>query len=172
MAGSAGNRRDKDLLVTAGTGDPFQGGAELEVAEKATPARRGHLTRGWVKQKLIKELALGVKMQSVLAEEYGVSKNSISLFKKRYAMEIEEAKKDLANEYAGNWIADKRNRLAELEAAATKMAKGSSPRDAEVLVGILRAASEELGQLPARTQINVSTENVTYQIVGVDPEDI
>jgi hypothetical protein len=36
----------------------------------------------------------------------------------------------------------------------------------------LKAVAEELGQLPARQQVNVSTENVTYQIVGIDVGDL
>ena len=36
----------------------------------------------------------------------------------------------------------------------------------------LHGLAEELGQLPARTQVNVSTETTVYEIVGLDPEDI
>lgn len=163
----------KDVVVAAGSGDPMQGGAEIEPAEPAArKATKGHLERGWVRHRLIRELALGEKRGVDLAAEYGVSRTSITNFKNRYAFEIEEVRNNLADEYAGLWVARKRERIAELQQAAEKMARGSSPRDAEVLVTILKAASEELGQLPARTQVNVSTENVTYQIVGIDPEDI
>lgn len=135
-------------------------------------ARKGHLERGWVKHRLIRDFALGEKTGGQLAKEYGVSQTSISAFKKRYAMDIEEVRNHLADEYAGVWVAQKLNRIREYQEAAEKMSNGTSPRNQEVLVSILKAVAEELGQLPARAQVNVSTENVTYQIVGIDLDDL
>ena len=135
-------------------------------------ARKGHLERGWVKHRLIRDFALGEKSGRDLALEYGVSQTSISAFKKRNAMEIEEVRNNLADEYAGVWVAQKINRIREYQSAAEKMASGTAPRNQEVLVSILKAVAEELGQLPARQQVNVSTENVTYQIVGIDVGDL
>jgi len=135
-------------------------------------ARKNHLERGWVKHRLIRDFALGEKSGRELAVEYGVSETSISAFKKRNAMEIEEVRNHLADEYAGVWVATKLNRIREYQAAAEKMAAGNAPRNQEVLVSILKAVAEELGQLPARQQVNVSTENVTYQIVGIDVGDL
>lgn len=137
-----------------------------------TPARKGHLDRGWVKHRLIRDYALGEKTGAQLAKEYGVSQTSMSLFKKRHAMDIEEVRNNLADEYAGVWVAKKIERIREYQEAAEKMAVGTSPRNAEVLTSILKAVAEELGQLPARQQVNVSTENVTYQIVGIDLDDL
>lgn len=131
-------------------------------------ARKGHLDRGWVKHRLIRDFALGEKTGGQLSQQYGVSQTSISAFKKRYAMEIEEVRNHLADEYAGVWVAQKLDRIREYQEAAEKMSRGDSPRNAEVLTTILKAVAEELGQLPARAQVNVSTENVTYQIVGID----
>jgi len=37
---------------------------------------------------------------------------------------------------------------------------------------IFAAVAEELGDLPARTQVNISNENVTYEIVGLSVDDI
>lgn len=151
----------------------MQGTAELSpVRSDRRPAQKGHLERGWVKHRLIRDFALGEKSGAELAVIYGVSKNSISLFKKRNALEIEEVRNNLADEYAGVWVAQKMARIQEYQEAAEKMARGSSPRNAEVLVTILKAVAEELGQLPARTQVQVSTENVTYQVVGINPEDL
>lgn len=135
-------------------------------------ARKGHLERGWVKHRLIRDFALGEKSGRELSLEYGVSQTSMSAFKKRNAMEIEEVRNHLADEYAGVWVAQKINRIREYQNAAEKMADGRSPRNQEVLVSILKAVAEELGQLPARQQVNVSTENVTYQIVGIDVGDL
>ena len=171
------NRRSKDVVVAAGTGDPMQGGSaskELDPADrsKSRPAVKGHLERGWVKHRLIRDFALGEKTGVELAEQYGCSVTSISQFKKRHSMEIEEVRNNLADEYAGVWVAQKLDRIREYQEAAEKMAAGSSPRNAEVLVSILKAVAEELGQLPARTQVNVQNNQVEYQIVGVSPDDI
>lgn len=171
------NRRNKDVIVAAGRDDtPFQGGqGEIELSPKppaSRPAVKGHLERGWVAHRLIRDFALGEKTGAELAVQYGVSQTSISQFKKRHALEIEEVRNNLADEYAGVWVAQKIDRIREYQQAAEKMAAGSSPRNAEVLVSILKAVAEELGQLPARTQVNVANTNVTYEIVGIDPDDI
>jgi hypothetical protein len=170
------NRRSKDLVVAKDVDDPMGAGtqpAELSpVRSDRRPATKGHLERGWVKHRLIRDFALGEKSGIVLSEQYGVSRAAISAFKKRYSLEIEEVRNNLADEYAGVWVAQKIDRIREYQQAAEKMAAGSSPRNAEVLVSILKAVAEELGQLPARTQVNVSQENVTYEIVGISPEDI
>jgi|SRR5690606_10322564 len=169
-------RGGKDVVVAAGNGDAFQGsaGAELDPANKSRGRRavKGHLERGWVAHRLIRDFALGEKTGVQLAEQYGVSVTAISQFKKRHALEIEEVRNNLADEYAGVWVAQKINRIREYQQAAEKMAQGSTPRSAEVLVSILKAVAEELGQLPARTQVQVNQANVTYEIVGIDPDDI
>lgn len=163
---------DVKILQPGADDDGFQAS---ESAKELTPrrsdgqvARKNHLERGWVKHRLIRDFALGEKSGRTLAQEYGVSETSMSAFKKRNSMEIEEVRNNLADEYAGVWVAQKLNRIREYQAAAEKMANGASPRNQEVLVSILKAVAEELGQLPARQQVNVSTENVTYQIVGID----
>ena len=163
----------KDVVVQPGDGDPMQGTAELSpVRSDGRTPTKGHLERGWVKHRLIRDFALGEKTGRQLSEQYGVSQTSITNFKRRYAMEIEEVRNNLADEYAGVWVAQKLDRIREYQEAAEKMAKGNSPRNAEVLVTILKAVAEELGQLPARTQVNVQNNQVTYEIVGVSPDDI
>ena len=165
-----------DVKVTGDDGDGFgasEASKELDPKRKdGAVAVKGHLERGWVKHRLIRDLALGEKTGQQLAEQYGVSRTSIQNFKKRYALETEEVRNNLADEYAGVWVAQKLNRIREYQEAAEKMAEGKTPRQAEVLVSILKAVAEELGQLPARTQVNVSQENVTYEIVGVSVDDI
>lgn len=157
-----------------GVFDASEVGKELDPADASRnrAATKGHLERGWVKHRLIRDFALGEKTGRELAVIYGCSVSSISLFKKRYSMEIEEVRNNLADEYAGVWVAQKINRVREYQQAAEKMANGSSPRNAEVLVSILKAVAEELGQLPARTQVNVSTETTVYEIVGISSDDI
>lgn len=162
----------KDVVVSKDGG-----GTELE--RKLTPVRsdgrtagKNHLERGWVAHRLIRDFALGEKTGIQLSAEYGVSQTSISAFKKRHSMEIEEVRNNLADEYAGVWVAQKLNRVREYQQAAEKMASGTSPRNQEVLVSILKAVAEELGQLPARTQVQVNTAAVTYQVVGIDPSEL
>ena len=169
------NRRGQDVVRQPSDGDPMAASSkELDPARasRSRPAVRGHLDRGWVRHRLIRDFALGEKTGVELAAQYGCSNQSISQFKRRYALEIEEVRNALADEYAGVWVARKLDRIREYQEAAEKMASGSSPRNAEVLVSILKAVAEELGQLPARTQVNVSQENVTYEIVGISPDDI
>lgn len=127
------------------------------------------LERGWARATLIRELALEEVNQAFLADKYGVSRSAITQFKHRHEVEIVEIRNNLANEYADLWVANKRNRLAELQAAAEKMAAKPDARSAEVLAKLLKDAAEELGDLPTRTQVNVNTANVTYEVVGIDP---
>lgn len=166
----------KDVVVAAGNGDAFQGSqGEKELTPRRSDGRtamKGHLERGWVKHRLIRDFAIGEKTGAALAVQYGVSQTSISAFKKRHAMAIEEVRNNLADEYAGVWVAQKLDRIREYQNAAEKMANGTSPRNQEVLVSILKAVAEELGQLPARTQVQVNTQNVTYEIVGISPDEL
>lgn len=164
---AAGTVSDEELALM-GT----ESSKELDPKPKATVARKNHLERGWVRHRLIRDFALGEKTGAELAAQYGVSQTSISSFKKRHGLEIEEVRNNLADEYAGVWVAQKMARIQEYQQAAEKMASGSSPRNAEVLVTILKAVAEELGQLPARTQVNVSTETTVYEIVGISVDDI
>lgn len=165
----------KDVVVAHGDGDAFQGtaGAELTPARSdGAAARKNHLERGWVMHRLIRDFAIGEKTGLELSKQYGVSQNSISAFKKRHTLEIDEVRDNMADQYAGVWVAQKLDRIREYQVAAEKMASGQSPRSQEVLTSILKAVAEELGDLPARTQVQVSTENVTYQVIGINPEDL
>lgn len=165
-----------DVKRAKGEVEVFSGtdsGRELD--PKRSDGRRpvkNHLERGWVKHRLIRELALGERKNVELAAQYGVSPTSISNFKRRYGLEIEEVRNALADEYAGVWVAQKLARIQEYQQAAEKMASGSSPRNAEVLVTILKAVAEELGQLPARTNVQVNNETTVYQVVGISEDDI
>lgn len=150
-----------------------EGSKELDPRRSdSAPARKGHLERGWVKHRLLRDFALGEKSQRELAVLYGCSITSISAFKKRHVLEIEEVRNNLADQYAGVWVARKLDRIREYQNAAEKMASGESARNQEVLVSILKAVAEELGDLPARTQVNVSSETTVYQVVGISEDDI
>lgn len=150
-----------------------------EVEQKTAPARtdketrrpvRGHLERAPIKHRLLRDLALGEMHQGELAEKYGCSRPAISQFKRRHTVAINSIRENLADEYAGVWVAKKLDRLRAYQDKAEQMLDGRSPRDAEVLVTILKAVAEELGDLPARAQVNVTNQSVTYQVVGIDPD--
>jgi hypothetical protein len=150
---------------------PRKSGKDLAPAERQR-ATRGALERSWTRHRLIRDMALEEKTGAELARIYGVSPAAISLFKKRHLHEVEEIRENLADEYAGVWVARKLERIRSYQDAAEKMSSGESPRQAEVLVGILKAVAEELGDLPARQQVTVNTADVTYQILAVDIEDL
>lgn len=133
---------------------------------------KGYLERGWVKHRLIRDIALAEHSGQVLAGMYRCSEQAISQFKKRHALEIDEVRNNLADEYAGVWVAKKLERIRAYQEAAEKMAESQSPRNAEVLTSILKAVSEELGQLPQRTAVQINQQQVEYKIVGIDPEDL
>lgn len=165
----------KDVVVKRNSEEGEEQESSKELSPRRSDGRRpakGHLDRGWVKHRLIRDFAIGEKTGQDMAIEYGVSQNSISIFKKRYSLEIEEVKNNLADEYAGVWVAKKLDRIREYQNAAEKMASGESARSQEVLVNILKAVAEELGDLPARQQVHVSGESVTYAVIGITPEDL
>lgn len=143
-----------------------------EPTSQASSRPRRPLGRGWVKRKLIIDLAKGEKTQRVLAKEYGVSQPSISEFKIKHAAEISEAAKNLEDEFVGLWVANKANRLAEYEADIERVnEQGAS--DLASKHRALRHVAEELGHIPNKVTLagEVSTR-VTYEVVGVPPEDL
>ncbi|MFF7734259.1 hypothetical protein [Streptomyces sp. NPDC007984] len=134
------------------------------------------LERGWRKAQLIRQLALGELTQTRLGELYGVSQASISRFAARYTGEIETVRYNLAEKVQQGaeelWVTQKHNRLAEYQDVAERMGGVSTPRAQEIRMQALRNVAEELGDLPARTQVDISTSTVSYQVVGIDPADI
>lgn len=126
--------------------------------------------RGWVRLQLIRELALGEKTSLELGEKYGMTAGSIRGFATRNKAEIEHVKANIDDEYAGLWIADKRNRIAEYEADVgqinTELAKETDDRLIRTKAAVLRQAAEELGQLTQKVE---TTGQVNYTITGIDP---
>jgi len=157
-----------DLVPHGEVQDGVKGTARPEPGQ----AKRYALEKPWVRGKLIRDLAIGEMTQDALGIRYGVSRKSITEFKKRHDAEVESVRSQIDDEYAGEWIANKLDRLRVYQEAAERMAEGRSPRNAEVLVNILKGAAEELGQLPARTQVQVNTQNVEYKVYGINPDDL
>lgn len=138
---------------------------------------RGTVLRGPVKVRLIHDLALDAWTERLLAEQYGVSQPTVHEFKERHAYQIAAAREDIENHLAGLWIADKLNRLAELEddvERINEVLESTKPADRPRLYlakhRALRNAAEELGQLAPRA-VSVGT-TVRYEIVGVDMDQL
>ena len=144
----------------------------LDNDETEVPRNPFPLERGWVKHKLIREIAEGKKTNVTLAVEYGTTPTSISNFKRRHATLVEQAKQDLADKFADLWIADKRNRLAELQADVDNMGDDPDPDLLKIKHAAMKQAAEELGQLPSRMGVSVQAATVSFQIEGVDLETL
>lgn len=126
---------------------------------------------------LMRELAVGDKTQAELAAIYGVHQTSISDFKIRWSAEIAEIAEDLESEFAGLWIAEKRQRVADLEQIAERMAElaaqdDPNPKFIKLQLDALQRAADELGQLNTRAPARESTDDVVYEIEGVDPTEV
>jgi hypothetical protein len=132
--------------------------------------------------KLIRELAKGERTHRELAEELAVSGQAVDAFAKRHAARIAEVAARLDDEFAGLWIAEKANRIEVLQGQVDDIADLMADPESAAKAGVqaaemfrtaqsaLRAVSEELGQLPARTVRHEGGVSVRYEVVGVDTE--
>ncbi|MEU1554326.1 hypothetical protein ABZ517_16605 [Streptomyces scabiei] len=136
-----------------------------QAPEPKGPRNWGKLERPGIRRKLIHELARAEKTQQQLADEYGVAKSSITEFKQRHVDHIREVAQNLEDEFAGLWIAQKIDRLAEMQDMYEDTTL--TPRQIETRLAALRHAAEELGQIPNRTTINL-TQPVRVEIAGVE----
>lgn len=150
-------------------------------------ASPGALERPHVRLQLIKQLAAGDQTRAALARLHGVSGEAIRQFADRHAPRITELQGKLDDEFAGLWVADKANRLAHYQQqiedvaaileAEPEIDEGKASRGAGVNVSTaelmrvqasaLRAIADELGQIPARMQVEHSG-SLAIQINGVD----
>lgn len=161
----------------------------------STRADRGKLG-GLKRMEVMRALALGEESQSQIAERYGVSQPAIAQFKARYAVEIQEIRENMADQFAGLWITKKHNRLAMYEEIAAQALKptpkvtpaGKVVRDVDPITGnaetvmeidgrlaaqVAKQAAEEMGQLPTRLQVSGEMNTTTtYRVEGVAPEDL
>jgi len=151
--------------------------------------------RGHIAYSLIQDLARQEKRVSRLARDYGVSESAIRQFRDRKAVEIAAARKHIENEFETLWIADKVKRLAEYQddverineslpdgvlVGLTMEGDGDEPKTIVIedkgttallrtKAKLLRNAAEEMGQLPARTNIQVvAPQTIVYEVAGVD----
>ena len=155
-------------------------------------AKPGHLERGHVRLAIIRALAAGAT-QGEMARKYEVSAQAMSLFVRRHADAIDAQRSKLDDEFAALWVASKANRLAEYQAQIDYVAAvleddeddpdqpaedgARAPRKAGVNVSTaellrtaqtaLKAVADELGQIPARMQVEHSGR-VEVVLNGVD----
>lgn len=141
----------------------FEGVIPEQAPERRT-SHKGKLERAYARRRLIIELAKGEKTERQLAAIYECAPSAINQFKQRHLAAITETSENLGNEFAGLWIAQKLDRLAELEAL---FEDGISARDRETKAMLLRHAAEELGQIPNKTTVDVTAE-VKVKIEGLD----
>ena len=127
----------------------------------------------WLRRTLCRELAAGEVKRAALARKYGVTPAAITLFAKRHGAEIDAIKRDLDDQFAGLWIADKAARIATYQADLEQSSTGGFGTHFEQIrtrTQILRAVAEELGQLPGKQPIISAV--VQHIIVGVDLEQL
>lgn len=134
--------------------------APAPAGRKLTPADR---------LDLIRALAAGDARRSDLARRYGISRPYVTQFAQENARQIDAVRRDLDNEFAGLWIADKAKRIAAYEADHDLSAGGDYAAHYEQVrtrAQILRNVAEELGQLPrGNTAVIVP---VVHVIEGID----
>lgn len=152
---------------------------------------------GRVKYELINHLAKGEIKQTELARRYGVTPAAITEFKRRHKDKIADLIAAKMDGMALLWVADKKKRIAEYQEALERIEGAEAERkaavlaamgetlDAEALVSmseqlkpdpavirtqakLLRNIAEELGQLPARLQIEMGETRVRHVLEGVD----
>lgn len=158
------NQADPLAMPEALTGD---------TAAKGSAKRHAYpLSRGWVKHKLIHEVARKEKSTTQLAEEYGVTTSAISQFKTRHATRIAEVEQDIENAFAGLWIAQKEARLAEYQEDVDRIGDADDPALLRIKAAMLKAVAEEMGHLPTKTSMQVEKNKVTYTIEGVDLDEL
>ena len=145
--------------------EPFE--RSPEAARRSLP-----LERGWVRYKLIRQLAEGLKSNIQLAEEHGCTATAISQFKGRHLTDIEEQARDFENEFAALWIANKAARLALLQDDIEQTAESYEPDMLKIRHAALHQAAKELGQVPSAAGVQVQTQTATFKINGVDLEQL
>jgi hypothetical protein len=161
----------------------------------STRSERGKLG-GLKRLQVMRELAAGGQSQEAIAAKHGVTQGAVSQFAKKYAVEIQEIRENMADEFAGLWITKKHNRLAmyeEIAAQALKPTPKVTPAgklitvinpethepevvmeiDGRAALAAGKQAAEELGQLATRVQLGGElATTTTYKIEGVQPEDL
>lgn len=128
------------------------------------------LETGWARTRLIRDLAVAEKTQVQLAREYGVVQSSVSEFSTRHADEIAAVRSRIEDEWAALWVADRFNRVAEMQSDIETITDALDGLADDKLLRVkhaaLRQIAEELGQLKQVVEVG---GKITYTITGLDP---
>lgn len=142
-------------------------------------AKPGTLERGHVRVQLIRALALGEHSQAELARRNGVSDQALSRFVQRHAERIADVREHLDDEFAGIEMASKVNRVALLNQQILDVVDLLADPETAAKAGVqyaemarvvqsgARAIADELGQIPARVQVQHSG-SLDVRLNGVD----
>lgn len=148
-----------------------------------TPGKSGTLERPDRRIKLIRALASEEFPVSQLALQYGVSTSAIYQFRERHADRIADVRRDIANQFAGIALASKVARvetysqqvlqILQVLEDPTQVAKAGLgfAELARVAQQGMRAIADELGDIPARVQVQHSG-SLEVRINGVDASEI
>ncbi len=142
------------------------------------------LTRGHKRIQAIRDLADGMSIAE-FAKKWNVHTQTVVVFKRTNRADILALRASVADEVRHLWIADKTNRIYEYQQAAEDLdravafmidSNGILTKDDIALLAekrkTFKAVAEELGQLPNRNSVEIQGANVTYNYVGVDPDDL
>lgn len=166
--------------------------------EQLTEQNRYPLERPWIRWQLVRELALKEETRAQLARRYGVDRSAMTQFAQRHTAAIAAVEREIENEMAGLWIAQKRNRIAVYQQDVEEITKlverdvdpstaPNRPADRDdpgagqiVVLGakvpsllrvkaqILHQVAEELGELSVK--ISVEAQELGNQIASLVEE--
>lgn len=120
----------------------------------------------------MRELAAGEKTQTELAREYGCTQAAVSTFASRHEEEIDALRDKLDDEWAGLWVANKRDRLAVYQSDIELLDELglSDEKMAALKAKLLRQVAEEVGDL--RADVNVTGRILHHVLEGVNLSDL
>lgn len=113
-------------------------------------------------------IAAGEHSIKELAEMFESAEGTINQFKHRYRDDIRRMQENLADEFAGLWIADKRNRIQVYEDQVERFQTSDDPKLVARTQTALRSVAEELGALPQRVQVQQEKQTVHVVLEGTD----
>ena len=123
------------------------------------------------RRQLCRDLATREQTPAAIARKYGITRQSVRVFAKRHATEIDAIAARLDDDFAGLWIADKGQRISAAQDDYELSLAGEYAGHYEHIrtrTQIRSAVAEELGQLPPRATVTVVP--VTHVVVDVDLE--
>src|SRR6266403_2166408 len=128
------------------------------------------LERAQVRIPLIHELAKGELTQAELSRILGVEQSSVFHFRQKFAEQILMQQQNMADSLTTSWIASKANRIASYQDTVDRIddeldgirQPESQPADLMRIKGTyLKNVAEEMGHLPSKTTVNVTSQQRT-----------